>query len=210
VPFIESLESNNSIEEFALLGDRLQKNQVDKVPWLEFPYRPAVSFTIAHGADVMLLKYFVIEKNVRASCLHTNDPVYQDSCVEFFIAFENDDHYYNFEFNCLGFCLSAYGKNRYDRTLQAEDVVKLIATHTEMTTRNGRGVQCATWRLTVAIPISVFSFHTFTSLSGMDCRANFYKCGDRLPEPHYLAWNNLVAPAPDFHLPQYFGEMKFL
>jgi hypothetical protein len=46
-------------------------------------------------------------------------------------------------------------------------------------------------------------------LKGKTCRANFYKCGDDLPEPHFLSWNNIIADKPDFHLPQYFGTLTF-
>jgi len=30
-----------------------------------------------------------------------------------------------------------------------------------------------------------------------------------LDEPHYLAWSNIIAPEPNFHLPQYFGTLYF-
>ena len=40
-------------------------------------------------------------------------------------------------------------------------------------------------------------------------KANVYKCGDKTEHPHYLAWNRVEAPAPDFHRPECFGEMIF-
>ena len=40
-------------------------------------------------------------------------------------------------------------------------------------------------------------------------RANFYKCADRTAHPHFLAWNRVDAPAPDFHRPDFFGELIF-
>ena len=42
---------------------------------------------------------------------------------------------------------------------------------------------------------------------GMTLRANFYKCGDDTAQPHYIAWNAVDHPTPNFHLPQYFGEL---
>ena len=40
-------------------------------------------------------------------------------------------------------------------------------------------------------------------------RANFYKCADKSAHPHFLAWNRVDTPAPDFHRPDFFGELTF-
>ena len=39
-------------------------------------------------------------------------------------------------------------------------------------------------------------------------RANFYKCGDETETPHYGAWNFIDLPSPDFHRPEFFGEIE--
>ena len=35
----------------------------------------------------------------------------------------------------------------------------------------------------------------------------FYKCGDKTAHPHFLSWNPVGTPAPDFHRPDFFGEL---
>lgn len=65
------------------------------------------------------------------------------------------------------------------------------------------------WTMTVVIPVSCFFQHQIKTIKGKTCRANFYKCGDGLTKPHYLSWNNIETPKPDFHTPQYFGEFVF-
>ncbi|MHB1455061.1 MAG: carbohydrate-binding family 9-like protein [Saccharofermentanales bacterium] len=35
---------------------------------------------------------------------------------------------------------------------------------------------------------------------------NFYKCGDKTDCPHYGCWNPILLPAPDFHVPAFFGD----
>jgi hypothetical protein len=40
-------------------------------------------------------------------------------------------------------------------------------------------------------------------------RANFYKCGDGTSVPHYLSWNQVITETPDFHRPEFFGEISF-
>jgi hypothetical protein len=66
-----------------------------------------------------------------------------------------------------------------------------------------------TWTLTVAVPIEAFSLSPVTALSGRTLRANFYKCGDELPTPHFLSWSPIKTPKPSFHEPRFFGDLFF-
>ena len=74
--------------------------EIDIVNWKEFSYKPRENLFIAYTEKEIILKYRVTEKYV--SALHTdiNNPVYEDSCVEFFISTGNG-FYYNIEFNCI-------------------------------------------------------------------------------------------------------------
>ena len=36
---------------------------------------------------------------------------------------------------------------------------------------------------------------------------NFYKCGDATLLPHYLSWSQIDTEQPDFHRPEFFGEL---
>ena len=47
------------------------------------------------------------------------------------------------------------------------------------------------------------------NLDGKSFRAHFYKCGDKLQQPHFLSWNAIGNPKPNFHLPQFFGTIVF-
>ena len=38
-------------------------------------------------------------------------------------------------------------------------------------------------------------------------RANFYKCADKSAHPHFLSWSPIDVPSPDFHRPEFFGEL---
>lgn len=40
--------------------------------------------------------------------------------------------------------------------------------------------------------------------------ANFYKCGDDTPQPHFISWSPIDLPKPDFHAPQFFGALELL
>src|SRR6187399_1167142 len=89
--------------------DSLPRHALDQHPWPGFPPRPATHFSIAHTDTAILLKFYVDEDNPRITYHQPNDPVYKDSCVEFFISFDNGSSYYNMEWNAAGVCLMAYG-----------------------------------------------------------------------------------------------------
>ncbi|WP_399538678.1 carbohydrate-binding family 9-like protein [uncultured Paenibacillus sp.] len=50
-------------------------------------------------------------------------------------------------------------------------------------------------------------FSGFQPVRGSLIRGNFYKSGDRTPEPHYVSWNFVTADKPDFHRSIDFGEL---
>ena len=176
-------------------------------PWVEFPYKPEVSFSIAHSDDYVFLKYFVEENDIRAVNTQVNSSVCEDSCVEFFIHFNDGKGYYNFEFNCIGTQLAGFGKTKLERDLLPEALVASIKTESFISKVKMK--EAIYWELSVAIPLNVFVCHNFPALSGRQCSVNFYKCGDKLPEPHFVAWCDIQSAEPNFHLPEFFGEIYF-
>ena len=209
VPYVE-VSRESSIEKISGLLDMMDRHAIQAVPWPSFNYKPEVSFAIAHHDDCILLKYFIREKSIRALHRKTNDPVFQDSCVEFFISFGEDSEYYNLEFNCIGTCLLGFGKGRTARQLIPENHIQKIRRHAVIKSWNEEGTTQNSWELTMVIPMQVFIYHSLTSLRDQQCRVNFFKCGDELPEPHFLAWKNVESASPNFHLPEYFGTMMFI
>jgi hypothetical protein len=59
------------------------------------------------------------------------------------------------------------------------------------------------------VPISAFFLHKLSGFDGMTATGNVYKCGDNLPVPHFISWNPITTENPDFHRPDFFGQMKF-
>ncbi|WP_256013574.1 carbohydrate-binding family 9-like protein [Desertivirga xinjiangensis] len=199
---------DNNIKAASLLLDKAPRNSIDIAPWREYPYKPDASFSILYTDDSILLKYFVKEKNIKAIHYEINSSVHKDTCVEFFIAFDNEKGYYNLEFNCAGTCHAAYGEGRNGRELLPVNLIQKIS---YLSAINGatKDDEDIDWELTLVIPIEIFRYHQIQSLSGKKCRVNFYKCGDDLPEPHFLCWNDIKVDSPDFHLPEFFGEALF-
>ena len=186
-------------------------NKVENVNWpAEFPYCPKMEFGVAYTDDAILVHYRVEEQSVRAVAQQDNDNVWEDSCAEFFISPAGDGLYYNVECNCAGTLLVGVGEGRNNRELAKPEVTKLIDRWTTLgrtpfDTREG----AVKWELALRIPFAVFFRHNITSLDGLTLKGNFYKCGDKLPVPHFVSWSPIGTPQPDFHCPQYFGELKF-
>ncbi|NEU07026.1 hypothetical protein GZH53_01765 [Flavihumibacter sp. R14] len=200
---------DGSVSKISEVMDMVKKNPVSYSPWPEYSYAPLVDFAVAHSGNSIFLKFFVTEKNVQALNLATNGPVCNDSCVEFFISWGKDQSYYNLEFNCSGTCHFGYGPDRNHRKLIKKELIDRVRYQTVFKTISQTQQYLVNWELTVAIPLEVFSYHDLKSISGQTCRVNFYKCGDLLPEPHYLSWTNMESAQPDFHQPQFFGSACF-
>jgi hypothetical protein len=207
-PFISNHELNSGMAGISSFLNGSERQSINNLLWSNDGYKPEVSFAIAYTEDSILLKYFVTEKYVKAEYLQINDPVYKDSCVEFFIAFGDDENYYNLEFNRIGTALIGYGPDKNDREILSEAVIsKIKSQHTITISTNDEGN--TEWELTLSIPFTLFVHNTINSLANLDCRANFFKCGDDLPAPHFLSWNAIDYPQPNFHLSQFFGAIRF-
>jgi len=208
-PFLAAISIDSPIDQLSQLLDSCEKNLIGIAPWPQYTYKPHVHFVIAYGCDSVFIKYYVSEKSVKAIYGNPNEPVYKDSCVEFFVSFANEQGYYNFEFNCAGTCRVGFGTGKSNRTLLPDAVVRMIKHQALLMPVNNSENGNVSWELTLMIPFEVFHHHSLVSLDAQQCRVNFYKCGDELPDPHFLAWNDIRSAHPDFHLPEFFGKMLF-
>lgn len=183
---------------------------IDTINWESYPYRPRVLFRIAHSGDAIILHFKVSEASVRAVAAQDGGPVWEDSCVEFFSSPAEDGIYYNLECNCTGTLLLAARYSRTDKTDAPKQILDGIQRWASLGREpfEERAGEC-NWEVALVIPRSTFFRHNPETLSGLDMRANFYKCGDKLQKPHYLSWNAIVADKPDFHRPEYFGMLHF-
>lgn len=208
--YLGYVDKKSSMQKISYVLDSLKKNKIENAPWPVYSYKPEVFFSIGYNDHGILIKYFVQEKFIRAKYKRDNEPVYEDSCVEFFILFGNEAEYYNFEFNCIGTCLLGFGKGKTDRKFLPENLIQKIKHLSFIKSSNELETDITDWELTLMIPFEVFSYHHINSLKGQLSKVNFFKCGNELPEPHFLAWKNIIAASPDFHLPEFFGAMQFV
>lgn len=208
VPFVEGLEKMNLGDFEEVMRDKGVSASVNEANWGEYPYCPKVVFSIARSRTHLFIKYSVRGLDLRAMALEDNGNVWEDSCCEFFVSHPSDGTYYNFEMNCIGTLLAS---KRYSREASEKippSVLKRVIRHStlphERVEERGKVFE---WEVWMGIPLD---------LMGLDSEnlppylmANFYKCGDKTGHPHFLSWNPISTPAPDFHRPEFFGKIIF-
>lgn len=194
-----------------LLEKHAELQGIDLMNWEEFQYNPEVNFRIAHSNNQIWLKYYVKEKSILATVTETNGPVAGDSCVEFFFDPQANGNYYNFEFSCIGTTHLAYGPARQERSFVEPEIIEK-----EILVSSSLGDQPFventgdhTWEMTIVIPASSLVHDQGIQLKGLTTNANFYKCGDKSAEKHYLTWNPVGTERPDYHRPEFFGTVVF-
>ena len=206
VPYIEKAETLTFDALDQVMETEAAKDYISEVNWNAYPYKPTVSFRVARSATHLVIIYNVRGYDLRAVAPQDNGPVWEDSCCEFFVSHPEDGTYFNFELNCVGTLLAAKRRSRNDADMFGAEELSRVIRHTTLEKlayeENGQ-IRC--WSTAIAIPFD---------LMGMDganlpqsIRANFYKCADKTAHPHYLSWNRIEIPAPDFHRPDFFGEL---
>lgn len=187
-----------------------------KYNWPKFPYQPKVRVKSLYSEKFLYLRFDVEEDAIQSTATKINDFVYIDSCIEFFCAPDpkRPDLYYNLEMNCCGNVYMAYGP---DRRLGERIFVPVQALEKIIYSTSIKGAtkeispSDKKWEIEIKIPWSVYQTMSQTPvpLKGSVWRGNFYKCGDKLPKIHYGSWNKIEVPSPDFHRPEFFGELIF-
>ena len=183
--------------------------QIDEVNWKdEFPKILPVTVRVAHDKKSLHLLYTIVGEQLRAENTTDFGSVWEDSCVEFFMQREGESGYRNFECNVLGALLSRKHESRNKSVPQSNEIMSSILRYSTINYRYENGKQVSDWTMYLEIPKMALGFAESESLEGQKIRANFYKCGDETPEPHYLSWNPIDLPQPNFHVPQFFGLLE--
>lgn len=209
---IEVAERPRAIEVPALLDSHgIAANALTHTNWKDYPYLPDVKLRIAHTGDAILLHFAVDEQAARAEISEDNQPVYFDSCVEFFAQLDpTKKEYYNFEANCIGRMLAMRGISQSERCNAPASALARIDRWSSLGTEPfGLADTPTHWELALVIPVEAFFLDTVTDLSGSTLRGNFYKCGDKLPVPHFTSWAPVDTPQPLFHVPACFAPIYF-
>lgn len=181
-------------------------------------HHPRTQAKLLYGHDAIYGLYRVEDQFVR--CVHRRhqDPVYKDSCVEFFIQPPSGNGYFNFEFNCGGTLLASYVSDprRTDNgfagfiRLSKSDVRDITIYHSQPRIIDPEITEPVTWYLEFGIPYRLLEQYSGTVEISAEVpwRGNLYKCADETSHPHWASWS--PVDAMNFHLPHCFGAFTFV
>jgi len=200
--------ANNRAEAVALSAIEANRARVAVNPWedvLPNQSNPETWACVSHSDDRFYVVMRAYETELRTEIKENWGRVCTDSCMEFFFSPcpELRMDYFNMEISASGSMYLNYGAGRGTR-VHADENVPQYGVEVEITD--------SYWQIVYEIPYSVIRQNApeFEGTSGDIIKANFYKCGDLAPYPHYLMWNPIdtkAFPNPDFHRPEGFKEL---
>ena len=204
---ITKVESRAAFEAL-IAGDGYRDLKVGCAPW-GGSYLPKTYAKVCHDGSALHVCMRSYEKEIRTEVHEHEGKVHTDSCMEFFFSPcpEQGCEYFNMEMNPLGYFKFNYGSGRGSRIKTADDTQPY-----HVRTAIGEDADGTYWQVVYSIPFDlILRFApSFTGKAGEHLRGNFYKCGELTPCPHLLTWNpidNQAYPNPDFHRPEYFGDL---
>lgn len=181
--------------------------------WDKFGYAPVSMGQFCYTDEALYVKLTSYETEITGRYTQMNDPVYTDSCLEFFISpnYDTDKRYMNFETNCLGALLLGLGTTNENREDLTVDFKKEFGLTSTVSLKNIKDYQENHWSVCYHIPFSFLEkyFGPIHITSGKKIAANVFKCGDETKYEHYMSWNKVDNEVPNFHLSEFFGEMIF-
>ncbi len=187
--------------------ETIPKAEIDTYGWMDNGYAPRVLAALCYDEEAIYVKFWAHESEVRGVNKNHQEPVYEDSCVEFFFQPVSSPYFVNIETNVVGAQLIGFGKERDGReeVPVLDDVMKI-----EPSVTDAESYQGDVWTLSYRVPFSfIKKYYGDIDVVADGLRANLYKCGDLTKYEHYGMWNPVENPEPDFHKPEFFGRMTF-
>ena len=181
-------------------------------------HRPRTCARLLYVRHGIYGSFLVADRYVRCLRARYHDPVWKDSCVEFFAQPKPEGGYFNFEFNCGGAFLCCYITNP-ERTADG------FKEYIKVPPRIGRTIRvCSSlppriepeitepiqWQLSFFIPFALFEHYLggLGDVRGQVWRGNFFKCAEEISHPHWASWS--PVDQFNFHRPSCFGDIRFL
>lgn len=172
-------------------------------PWDVNGYKPDVTFELGADASGFRMDIRTKEQQPLREKTEHQSMVCEDSCVEWFVNFqpESCDRYFNFEVNAAGVMYASFRKDRWEYQFLSEEEIEMLEIRAN--------VEDDTWEVRFRVPFALIQKYIpeYRFEKGMKIRTNFYKCGDHTEFPHYGIWNESPLEQPDFHRPEFFGEV---
>lgn len=186
--------------------DTVPAAEIELYPWKceAGDYRPKTfaKLAIVEGKG-LFLKMTCFEANPRAEIKEFYSTVCFDSCLECFFTMGESGKYINAEMNSIGTSHIGLGKSRFDRIPVSDILGYFPIVYPKK--------EADKWSASVLFAFDelekIFGINSADLKKGYTFKGNFYKCGDKTEIEHYGMWNLVEWPTPDFHRPEFFGDL---
>lgn len=186
-------------------------NYMGKVPG----FKPDVQAKMMYDDNNLYIIFMVEDCFVRCRTDKINGPVWEDSCVEFFFSPDKDFplKYFNLEVNCGGTPLMHYNTipRKEHIEIDTRDIKKIQVAHSLPRLIDPEISTPVKWTVEYKIPFKMIEKYSNVTHPGpgVTWRGNFYKIAENNSNPHYITWSVVANIVPDFHIPEFFGVLKF-
>lgn len=183
---------------------------IDCNPWGVGGPLPAAEAGVAFDGARLHVRLKAWESSLCVVTHENNGPVWEDTCMEFFLNASpgRDKRYLNFEINAEGVMLLQFGEARGSRSFIDFDPAAFDI-RADVPPHGANAWKEPFYTVGFVIPVSFLEglYGRLDLRPGSRMAGNFQSCGDKTPNPHYGCWNPILTPAPDFHRPEFFGDL---
>lgn len=176
-------------------------------------FQPVAKAKMMYDHENLYFIFLVKDRHVRIQTQNFNGPVSGDACVEFFFSPDSNfpERYFNLEINAGGTALMGYHSGEKRIRVSAKDFETVEIAHSLPAKLDQEISEPVTWTIECRLPLDILKkFSNVTHPGkGVTWRANFFKTSSKSSNPHYLTWSFVDYFKPQFHLPQFFGTLKF-
>jgi hypothetical protein len=178
-------------------------------------FEPVVEAKMMYDDNNVYGIFRVKDRFVQSTIQEYNGSVSENSCVEFFFSPDSSYplRYFNLEINAGGTPLIFYISRPWNdyKKLENGDINKIEIAHSLPKRVDPEITEPVTWIIEFRVPLDMLKKYSnvTTPGPGVTWKGNFYKTGSKTSNPNYMTWSYVDNPTPNFHLPQYFGTLKF-
>lgn len=194
----------------------IEAGEITHFNWVDPKFKPLTQMKMAYDDDNFYVIFKVQDKYVRALATEINGNVWEDGAVELFFAPDtlNRLQYFNLEINCIGTPLMFYVRkpmSDYTRLME-EDIRKIQIASTLEGPIKEEITETVTWIIEYKVPLEMIEYYARVSrpAPGVSWRANFFKIATNNSNKHYVTWSPVISDKPQFHKPEFFGELRFI
>jgi len=188
--------------------------QINNFLWYQSGLKQGTTVRMLYDIGNLYVQFRCQDRHSFAVTTDLNGPVWQDSCVELFVAPDpRRSDYVNTEINCCGILLMGFGPLSPPRPKITPALAERVAVVSSLPGPTKEESPCdRTWWIAARIPFDVLSELLGLAVSakpGQRWRGNFYRLGGKT-DSQFACWAPIDADTPDFHRPEFFGELRFL